>query len=102
VFFEGSDGPVSVYSASGDCAIHYRGNNQGMDIRTSSGNIELEIPEGFSAKLDCTSGSGVVTASFPAAKVFAKSSTKYEAALNGGGEVINLRTQHGSIDAAVR
>ena len=102
VFYEGSDGSVSVYSASGDCAIQYRGKNRGLDIRTSSGNITLVVPEELDAKIECTSGSGVVTTSFPSATVLAKSATNYEAALNGGGEKIILRTQSGIIDAAAR
>jgi len=99
---KGSDGSVSVYSASGDCAIQYRGKNRGLDIRTSSGDITLVVPEELDAKIECTSGSGVVTTSFPSATVLAKSATNYEAALNGGGEKIILRTQSGIIDAAVR
>lgn len=102
VYYEGADGEVSVYSASGDCAVQYRGKNRGLDIRTSSGDISLTIPEGFAAKIDCTTGSGVITTGFPSATVFAKSATKYEAALNGGGGEITLRTQSGLIDAAAR
>lgn len=99
IVLDSTDGAVSAYSASGDCSVSYRGENQGIEVRTTSGDLDLKTAASVQANLLANTGSGMIIIQYPDADVASKSFVSYEAAINGGGKDIRLRTESGNIEA---
>lgn len=99
IVLDSTDGTVSAYSASGDCSISYRGENRGIEARTTSGDLDLKTAASVQASLLANTGSGMIIIQYPDADVSSKSFVSYEAAINGGGKEIRLRTESGNIEA---
>ncbi len=99
IVLDSTDGPVSAYSASGDCSISFRGKNNGIEARTTSGDLDLKTSASIKANLLAHTGSGMIIVQYPGADVSEKSFVSYKADINGGGKEIRLRTESGNIEA---
>ncbi len=99
ILLDSTGGSVSAYSASGDCSISYRGENGGIEARTTSGDLDLTTSASVQANLLAHTGSGMIIMQYPDAEVSSKSFVSHEATLNGGGKEIRLRTESGNIEA---
>jgi len=66
-------------------------------LRTGDGNVDLRLPEGFSAELDVHTGNGNVRLDFPVAAIGAGRQSSVGGPINGGGQHLGLRSDKGNI-----
>ena len=66
-------------------------------IETGDGGIDLQVPDGFQADLDASSGDGRITLDVPLTVAGKVSHSKVRGQLNGGGPALVLHTGDGSI-----
>jgi hypothetical protein len=69
----------------------------GWTIRTGDGRIELRLPPDFSADLDAHTGDGHVDIDFPVTVTGSMHENTVRGKMNGGGQLLELRTGDGNI-----
>jgi DUF4097 and DUF4098 domain-containing protein YvlB len=88
------DGSVEVRADEGSAM------SSEWEIRTGDGGLRIELPAGFSANLDASTGDGVVRLrgfGEPDAPGRRERTSSVQRSLNSGGRVIRLRSDSGSI-----
>lgn len=73
---------------------------QGWTIRTADGRIELRLPPDFAAELDAHTGDGHVDIDFPVTVSGSMHENTVRGKMNGGGQLLELRTGDGNITVA--
>jgi DUF4097 and DUF4098 domain-containing protein YvlB len=90
----GSDGPVKAMTYGGSISLAYTGSNEGIELSTMAGNIEVVLPESFNANADLSTAIGDI-------QLFSKKSAKWESSikttLNSGGKELKCSTMAGNI-----
>lgn len=66
--------------------------------RTGDGNIDLRLPADFAADVDAHTGDGRVRSELPVSTSASNREKELRGKLNGGGQVLSLRTGDGDID----
>lgn len=66
-------------------------------IRSGDGRVNLRLPDAFTADLDAHTGDGRVTVDFPVTLNGSLNENTVRGKLNGGGQMLQLRTSDGSI-----
>jgi DUF4097 and DUF4098 domain-containing protein YvlB len=66
-------------------------------LRTGDGNVELRLPEGFSANLDAHTGDGHISVDFPVTIEGGIKESTIRGKMNGGGQSLELRSGDGNI-----
>jgi DUF4097 and DUF4098 domain-containing protein YvlB len=66
-------------------------------ISSSDGNVQLRLPDGFSADLDVTTGDGHITNDHPVTMQGEVSSHRLRGKMSGGGELLRIRTSDGDV-----
>jgi len=69
----------------------------GWRVRTGDGHITLRLPENFNADLDAHTGDGNIHVDFPVTLSGSLGGSEVHGKLNGGGEILLLRTGDGPI-----
>jgi DUF4097 and DUF4098 domain-containing protein YvlB len=69
----------------------------GWSVRSGDGNVELSLPEGFSADLDIHTGDGRITSDLPIMVSGSLDHSSLRGKLNGGGPTLSVQTGDGSI-----
>ncbi len=69
----------------------------GWHLHSGDGHITLRLPDNFAADLDAHTGDGKVTVDFPVTVMGSVSSSEIRGKLNGGGQMLQVRTGDGSI-----
>ncbi len=69
----------------------------GWSVRSGDGNVELSLPEGFSANLDVQTGDGRITSDLPITVSGSLDHTSLRGKLNGGGPTLSIHTGDGSV-----
>jgi len=118
---EAFDGALEA--SSGDGNIRVRGKFSGLDLRSGDGNIDAEVasgshmatgwmvhtgdggvtlrlPDGFAADLDAHTGDGHITVDLPLTTDGGIHEDSVSGKLNGGGQVLTVRTGDGSVHLA--
>jgi DUF4097 and DUF4098 domain-containing protein YvlB len=94
-------GPVDVRTSGGSISVRFSAAPAG-DIRTSGGGIEVEFPEGSGLRLDArTSGGGIDLD--PLVSLTGRLERDHvEGDVNGGGDLVQVRTSGGPIRIRAR
>jgi hypothetical protein len=115
---EGFEGALDA--SSGDGNIRVRGKFSGLNLRSGDGNIDaavapgshmaagwtvhtgdggvtLRLPDGFAANLDAHTGDGRITVDLPLTTEGGIHEDSVSGRLNGGGQVLTVRTGDGSV-----
>jgi DUF4097 and DUF4098 domain-containing protein YvlB len=71
--------------------------NKGMDLKTSGGDITVKLPQSAKGVLDASTFGGEVHCDLPHETVGKVKKTKMKANINGGGELMLLKTSGGKI-----
>jgi DUF4097 and DUF4098 domain-containing protein YvlB len=71
--------------------------NSSWLLDTGDGNVELRLPEGFSADLDAHTGDGRVSVDFPVTIEGGVREASIRGKMNGGGQSLELRSGDGNI-----
>lgn len=85
------DGKIQADVASGS------GMQAAWSVRTADGNVRLRLPRNFAADLDLRTGDGHINLDFPVAVSGHIKSSAIHGKLNGGGQLLEIRTSDGSI-----
>ncbi len=93
---EGMNGSVGASTSGGNIKLKYAGKNEGIDLNTSAGNINVRVPEDFDADADLSTSIGNINSDF--AKVDNETmSAKLKVKLNNGGSTLKCVTSAGNI-----
>jgi len=85
------DGHVEAQVAAGSRM------NSGWSVSTSDGSVNLHLPGEFAADLDARTGDGHITLDFPVTVSGSFGQNKIRGKMNGGGQVLEIRTSDGNI-----
>ena len=91
------DGLIEAHTSGGDVILDYTGENKGVDLTTSGGDIEVYLPSGFKADADLKSSGGYIDCDYSMSKSYRVRSNQLEADFNGGGERLYCRTSGGDV-----
>lgn len=94
VEIETGDGHIEAEAAPGSKI------GPGWRIHTGDGNVNLRLPDDFSADLDAHTGDGHITLDLPVTVAGALRPNQVRGKLNGGGATLTIRTGDGSIRLA--
>ena len=98
VVLVGSDCSIIAQTSGGDIKLNYSGENMGIDLSTSGGDILIELPENFDADMKISSSGGDVTCNMTLNNATRVSEHKIVAKLNNGGKELIAHTSGGDID----
>jgi hypothetical protein len=91
------DGMVFGSTSGGDIEMELTGENKGVILKTSGGNIKTYIPANTKANLDCSTSGGSVKLKVPGGFSGSMEDSEINGTLNGGGNEFKLRTSGGNI-----
>jgi len=91
------NGKVNLDTSGGDIKLWYSGENYGIALGTSGGDIAVYLPSSFKANAHLSTSGGDVSCKINATSTTKKSSHKFIAELNGGGEKLTVETSGGDI-----
>jgi len=91
-------GDLDVATSGGDVKLDYWGDNLGIDLSTSGGDITVYLPADFSAKANLKTSGGSISCELTTNNVVKISSSRFEADLNKGGKNFTCHTSGGDIE----
>jgi DUF4097 and DUF4098 domain-containing protein YvlB len=103
VAVEGKLAELDVRSGSGDVRVRALAGstNAGWSVRSSFGDVELRVPEGFGCELEARTGFGEVSSELPlvseAASPKGKEKKQLRGRVGGGGAVVELESGSGDV-----
>ena len=80
-----------------DIKLEYEGDNKGIDLSTSGGDIEVKVPKEINASMELSTSGGDVSCSLNMSNVKKISGSRLIGDLNGGGEKLLAHTSGGDI-----
>ncbi len=92
-----NEGKVSLGTSGGDIKLNYSGENKGIKLSTSGGDITAWLPSSIKADAELVSTGGDVTCRIKSANTGKYSSHRFIGTLNGGGAKLTARTTGGEI-----
>lgn len=92
-----ANGRIEAATSGGDISLDYIGNNEGVDLHTSGGDIHVYLPSDFKADVYCKTSGGDVDVYFDNQRSEKVKSSRYEGTFNGGGNRLKCTTSGGDI-----
>ena len=92
-----SDAVIEAETSGGDIKLEYTGENRGIDLSTSGGDIDIKLPNDFKAAIDLSTSGGDVSCSLNMSNVKKSYESSLEGELNGGGKKLIAQTSGGDI-----
>ncbi len=92
-----SDAKIIAETSGGDIKLEYSGENKGINLSTSGGDIDVKLPENFRASLELSTSGGDVSCSLKMSNIRKSSSSKLVSDINGGGEKLSAHTSGGDV-----
>jgi DUF4097 and DUF4098 domain-containing protein YvlB len=89
---------IVAHTSGGDIDLDYFGPNLGIDLSTSGGDIQVEIPADFNASMKLSTSGGDVNCNLSLNNATKLSGHKIVADLNNGGMDFSAHTSGGDID----
>jgi DUF4097 and DUF4098 domain-containing protein YvlB len=93
----GSDVKINGSTSGGDISLDYTGQNKGIELSTSGGDIVVKLPKDFNASANLSTLGGDIKCDFKGNNAVKISSSKFEADINNGGNPLILKTTGGDI-----
>ena len=97
IILEGSNGQIDAHTSGGEIKLNYNGQNMGIKLVSSGGDIEVKLPNDFSAKANLYASGGDIQCDFTGNNVQKITSSTYEADFNNGGKDFIAKTSGGDI-----
>jgi hypothetical protein len=94
---DAASGKIDAGTSGGDIIIHYKGENRGISLSTSGGDVSIFIDPNISADLNLKTTGGDIEVDLEATRAKKVSSTKFLGEVNNGGPEIECRTTGGDI-----
>jgi DUF4097 and DUF4098 domain-containing protein YvlB len=98
VSLNGNDAPINAHTSGGDIVLDYFGENKGIDLSTSGGDILVKLPSDFNANMELSTSGGDVSCNLTMSNASKLSGHKIVAELNNGGNELIVHTSGGDID----
>jgi len=92
----GIDGRILASTSGGSVSCELVGANRGISTSTSGGDIKLTMPKNTQASVDAEANGGDISSDF-SVETSRWTEHRLNGQINGGGEIIRLRTSGGSI-----
>ena len=96
----GNDSKIYAETSGGDIKLDYKGQNKGIELYTSGGDIEINLPADFNATAKLSSSGGRISCDFKGNNAVKISSSKFEADINNGGNPLYAKTSGGNIEVS--
>lgn len=97
IYINSSNGSVTAKTSGGDIALNYSGENLGIELRTSGGDIDVKLPMDFNADVDVRTSGGDLTNRFSENKMSKISKSVLRGKFNSGGQPLICKTSGGDI-----
>ncbi|NWF50161.1 MAG: DUF4097 family beta strand repeat protein [Ignavibacteriaceae bacterium] len=94
---KGENSKIMAETSGGNIFLDYEGENQGISLSTSGGDIQVLIPADFNAAARLYTSGGDIDCNLTANNIKKISSTKFEADLNKGGNLLEAETSGGDV-----
>jgi Putative adhesin len=91
------DASIEAETSGGDIKLEYAGENRGINLSTSGGDIDIKLPKDYSTSIELSTSGGDVSCSLNMSNVKKSSGSRLIADLNGGGEKLLAQTSGGDI-----
>jgi len=88
---------INAETSGGDIMLEYEGENKGIDLSTSGGDIEVKVVKEISASMELSTSGGDVSCSLNMSNVKKSSGSRLIGDLNGGGQKLSAHTSGGDI-----
>ncbi len=90
-------GKIKAHTSGGDVTLNYIGENMGIELGTSGGDIDVYLENGIKANAELKTSGGDIKIEFPTTSMEKMTSSKFIGKLNGGGNSISCYTSGGDI-----
>ena len=97
IHLKGSNSKIIAETSGGNIDLEYEGENKGIELSTSGGDILVKLPPDFNASALMSTSGGDISCNLTANNAKKISSTKFEADLNNGGNRLIVKTSGGDI-----
>ena len=97
IYLKGIDSKIFAETSGGDIVLDYTGENRGIDLETSGGDIQIKLPPDFNASAKLRTSGGNIECDLTANNAQRISSSRFEADLNNGGALLTAKTSGGDI-----
>lgn len=94
---EAADGKINAGTSGGDIRVRFAGNNEGIILTTTGGDISMMLDSNVSADLNLKTTGGDIDVDLQTSRVTKVSSSKFQGEINGGGPEIECKTTGGNI-----
>ncbi|MGD8781572.1 MAG: DUF4097 family beta strand repeat-containing protein [Ignavibacteria bacterium] len=92
-----ANGEVYASTSGGDIELDYTGNNEGIELKTSGGDIMVDVPSDLEADVYLKTSGGRIRCDVDGMKEMNKTKSKLSGTLNGGGKSFECKTSGGDI-----
>lgn len=96
----GNDSKIYAETSGGDIKLDYKGQNKGIELNTSGGDIDVNLPADINAAANLSSSGGRISCDFKGNNAVKVSSSKFEADINNGGNPLYAKTSGGDIEVS--
>ena len=96
----GNDSKIYAETSGGDIKLDYKGQNKGIELNTSGGDIDINLPADINAAANLSSSGGRISCDFKGNNAVKVSSSKFEADINNGGNPLYAKTSGGDIEVS--
>lgn len=100
IYLKSSNGEVMGKTSGGDITLDYTGNNKGISLVTSGGDIDVNLPSNLDAEVDIKTSGGDLVSNFSRNKMSKISKSKLVGNFNNGGNKLVLKTSGGDINVS--
>lgn len=97
IFLRSSNGEVDAKTSGGDITLDYSGENMGISLITSGGDIDVIVPSKLNANVDVKTSGGDLTNYFSNNRMAKITKSKIEGKFNNGGSPLICKTSGGDI-----
>jgi lia operon protein LiaG len=97
IFLFCTDTKIIAETSGGDVNLEYEGENKGIDLSTSGGDIDIILSKDFAASMELSTSGGDVSCSLNMSNVKKSSGSRLIGDLNDGGEKLYAHTSGGDI-----
>lgn len=97
IILEGKNGQIDAHTSGGEINLNYTGQNMGIKLVSSGGDIVVKLPNDFNARANLYATGGDIQCEFEGNNVQKISSSTYEADFNTGGKDFIAKTSGGDI-----
>lgn len=94
---EAADGKIDAGTSGGDIRVKFAGNNNGINLSTTGGDIIMILDSNVSANLVLKTTGGDIDVDMQTSRVTKVSSSKFQGEINGGGAEIECSTTGGDV-----